>query len=221
MIKIDPLTENCNLALEKGEHVCIGISPFNSLFSEDYIAALVKWSIHNFKDFHLFIPDEPTFHTLEALGYEEKECRRKMKKQLNWLKNKMHKALERNNVSAKEKHILDWEKLSESKAFQQELEKAFALFDSDEDFRKECLLSSRWVLENKMDEKDIKEENLLKAVKYFLSEIPLFAATNKIIGSGTSLFCYHQSISFHERLYTNQLGISPSMGQGYGRIIFS
>lgn len=213
-----PLTENCAEALRKKEHVCFGISPFNSLFSEEYISTLVQWSQERFNNFHLFIPDEPTLYTLEALGYSAEESRRKMKKQINWLKNKMKKALERNHVISYEDHILDWEKLSANQVFNGELEKAFSLFDNNENFREECILASRWVLENKMEDKVITEKALLKAVKYFLSEIPLFAATHRIVGTQTSLFCYHQSISFHEKFYSCKLALTPSSGQGYAKL---
>jgi len=217
-MNISPLTQNCDEIYKKREHVCIGISPFNSLFSEDYIAALVKWASANFERFHLFLPDEPTFYTLEALGYSPDDCRRKMKKQLNWLKNKINHALEKNGIHSKESHLLDWEALKKNKIFQSELDKSFGLFDSNEEFRNECLLSSRWVLENKIDEKEITDERLLKAVKYFLSEIPLFAASNEITGTNSSLFCYHQAISFHQKLYQKELVLLPSPGQGYGVI---
>jgi cyclo(L-tyrosyl-L-tyrosyl) synthase len=219
MINVTPLTESCYDISRKKEHACIGISPFNSLFTEDYISSLIKWSLENFENFHLFIPDEPTFYTLEALGYDANDCRRKMKKQLNWLKNKIDKALEANDVRSKESHVLNWETLSSNPIFKRELDKSFGLFDSNEQFRKECILSSRWVLQNKIEEKDITDTKLLKAVKYFLSEIPLFAATNDIVGTKTSLFCYHQSIAFHEKLYRNELCLKPSPGQGYGKIV--
>jgi cyclo(L-tyrosyl-L-tyrosyl) synthase len=217
-LTITPLTENCIASFEAREHICIGISPFNSLFSEQYIGSLVKWSLEHFKSFHLFIPDEPTFYTLQALGYSELECRRKMKKQLNWLRNKLNKALEANGVNKTAQHILDWEILSKNKIFREQLDEVYALFDADQAFRDECVRASRWVLQNKMDEKDITDKILLKAVKYFLSEIPLFAATNEIVGTRTSLFCYHQSIAFHEALYQGKLTLRSATGQGYGKI---
>lgn len=216
-MQISPLSKHCINAFEKKEHICFGISPFNSLFSQDYLEGQIDWALANFKSFHFFLPDEPTIHTLEALGYSEDDARRKMRKQINWLKNKMQKALESKKLNP-EAYILDWKALKENKSFVRELDNVFQLFDSNEEFRSICLESSRWVLQNKMEEGQITEECLLKAVKYFLSEIPIFAATNKIVGTETSLFCYHQSIDFHEKLYLNQLAYRPLPGQGYGRI---
>ena len=219
IVTVSPLTANCRTPYSKGEHVCIGISPFNSLFSEDYIGDLIKWAKENFQTFHLFLPDEPTFYTLEALGYEPSECRKKMKKQLNWLRNKINKALAANGLdSSKDIYLLDWNFLSANKTFNDELDKVYQLFDACPEFRSLCLEASRWVLQSRGDETLITEQSLLIAVKYFLSEIPLFSSTNKIVGKETSLFCYHQSIKFHEKLYEKALRYKPHSGQGYGVI---
>lgn len=216
-MQISPLSKYCVDAFEKKEHICFGISPFNSLFSQEYLESLIDWAQAHFKSFHFFLPDEPTLHTLEALGYSIEDAKRKMKKQINWLKNKMQKALEAKNLNPKD-HILDWKTLETNKSFKNELDSVYQLFDTDSEFRNICIESSRWVLQNKMEEDKITEECLLKAVKYFLAEIPIFAATNKIVGTETSLFCYHQSINFHEKLYLNELPYRPLPGQGYGRI---
>ncbi|MBY0517528.1 MAG: tRNA-dependent cyclodipeptide synthase [Bacteriovoracaceae bacterium] len=216
-MQISPLGQSCVNAFEKKEHLCFGVSPFNSLFSQDYLEKLIDWSLENFRSFHFFLPDEPTIYTLEAMGYTTEEARRKMKKQINWLRNKMHKALESKKLTPKN-HILDHATLTANDFFRKELTHVSQLFDTNENFRNICLESSRWVLMNKIDENMINEVSLLKAVKYFLFEIPMFAATNKIVGTETSLFCYHQSISFHEKLYSNNLCYKPEIGQGYATI---
>lgn len=218
-IQISPLTSTCKIPFEAREHICFGISPFNSLFTEEYIASLITWGLHNFKNVSLFLPDEPTFYTLEALGYAEDECRRKMKKQLNWLKNKINKALAINGLCPNRDIILlDWTALTSHQTFNSQLEEVYELFDSDQEFRNSCLEASRWVLQNKLSESEMTERALLKAVKYFLAEIPLFSSTNRIVGSKTSLFCYHQSTNFHRRLYNRELKLIPSLGHGYGII---
>lgn len=218
-IQVQPLSEQCSLPLERKDHVCMGISPFNSLFSEAYIQSLILWADKNFKSFHLFVPDEPAVYTLEALGYSQEESKKKLKKQINWLNNKLDKALSAAGIfSGKENYILNWSTLTSLPEFQEELHQVYEFFDSDEDFRRECLKSSEWVLRGKIE--NITEGAVLKAVKYFLAEIPLFGAANKIVQKPTSLFCYHQSISFHEMLYTQKLAYQPAFGQGYGVISY-
>ena len=217
MINISPLTTSCAKSFQNKEHICFGISPFNSLFTQEYLESLVAYGSLNFKSFHFFLPDEPTIYTLEAMGYGSDEARKKMKKQINWLRNKIQKALETRHL-ALETHLLDWKYLISKESFRQELDEVYGLFDSNEEFRKSCLESSRWVLKNKIEETLITDKTLFLAVKYFLSEIPLFACTNKIVGTDSSLFCYHQAIIFHDQLYANHLAYKSSSGQGYGII---
>jgi len=219
-MEIRPLTPNCSIPFSSREHICFGISPYNSLFSEEYISALIGMGLNQFKSVSLFLPDEPTFYTLEALGYTEEECRRKMKKQLNWLRNKINMAIRSHGLTPeKDIKVLNWETLTENKVFNQKHAEVFEHFDSDENFRNACLSASRWVLNGRMAEAEITEKALLKAVKYFLAEIPLFSDANNILGCETTLFCYHQSIDFHDKLYNSELNLKPAHGQGYGLII--
>ncbi len=109
-IDVIPLSTTCSAIYDKRQHACIGISPFNSLFSEAYIESLISWCLKSFDEFHLFIPDEPIIHTLEALGYEPSKAKKKMKKQLNWLRNKIYQSFEANEISRElaDNYILDW-----------------------------------------------------------------------------------------------------------------
>ena len=217
---ITPLTDQCSSILKTKDHICIGISPYNSLFSEEYISQLVAWSKENFKDFHLFLPDEPTMYTLRSLGYSEEKSKKKLKKQISWLKNKIKKALLINGVESQDHgdYVLDWQTLISNPLFKSELDKVFRLYHSNAKFKQNCLEASKWVLLNKVSENDFTQECLETAVNYFLCELPLFAATSKIAGKKSSIFCYHQSIDFHQKFYERKLSYLPHQQQGYGVI---
>ncbi len=218
-IMIQPLTDSCDKIHLRKEHICLGISPFNSLFSEEYLVELVRHCVLSFKTFHIFLPDEPTIFTLQALGYSEDESRKKMRKQINWLRNKISKALSANDVNPEANLILDWSQLSKNKIYLNELGKVRCLFDQDSQFRAVCMEGSRWVLQNKLPESEVTETKLLTAAHYLMAELPLFAKTNEILGIESSLFCYHQSIELLEMLYSHRLSYLPSAGQGFGKII--
>lgn len=219
---ITPLTDQCENIYKEKEHVCIGISPYNSLFSEEYISQLISWCMENFEDFHLFLPDEPTMYTLKSLGYSDEKCKKKLKKQINWLKNKIKKALLQNGIEL-EKHseyLLDWQRLVKNPVFKSELDNVYLLYKSNDEFKENCLQASKWVLLNKVCEDDLTSSCLETAVNYFLCELPLFAATSRIVGKKSSIFCYHQSIDFHKKLYDRKMSYVPHDKQGYGVINF-
>ncbi len=212
------MTANCGRNFDFGSHACFGISPFNSYFSENRIRELAHWGRANFKSMHFFVPDIPAIYTLEAQGYPRDKAEWKARRQSQYLKNKIRKALlstDFSNTEASEM-ILDWERLSATPRYLALHEQAKNLFESDPDFQSACLQASRWVMTQKVsDDELLTDEALRLAVKYFLAEIPLFADTASIVNESSSVFCYHQRVDFLERFYDRQMGLVPSPSQGF------
>lgn len=112
--------------------------------------------------------------------------------------------------------IVDWKRLTSTEAYQISFQSISNLFESDPVFRNDCLEASRWVMENKVpDSSDLTEDVLLHAVKYFLTELPLFADTAGILNQKSSVFCYHQKVDFLEKLFNESLTFRPSLRQGF------
>ncbi len=167
---------------------------------------------------HFFVPDVPAVYTLEAQGYPREKAEWEARRQGQYLKNKIRRALESLSLDQDEasEMILDWEKLSSNPRYMALYEQMNQRFESDLAFRAECLDASRWVLSQKTsDTSELTEEALLIAVKYFLAELPLFADTAHIVASPSSVFCYHQRVDFLERFYKRQLTYKPSTNQAF------
>lgn len=58
------------------------------------------------------------------------------------------------------------------------------------------------------------------SVRYLLSEIPLFIDTAGIVGSRSSVFCYHRSYEFYERFFNNEFMIGPAKNQAFLVVTF-
>lgn len=212
------LTGNCAKNFDRREHCCFGISPFNSYFSEDRIRELARWGMQEFRTLHFFVPDVPSVYTLEAQGYPREKAEWKARRQSQYLKNKIHRALISLSISneAAKEMVLDWERLAANSRYRSLHDEVSQLFELDADFRAHCLEASRWVMTQKVDsEENLTEEALLLAVRYFLSEIPLFADTAGIVNQNSSVFCYHQRVGFLERFYEKKLSYSPQANQGF------
>jgi cyclo(L-tyrosyl-L-tyrosyl) synthase len=167
---------------------------------------------------HFFVPDIPAIYTLEAQGYTREKAEWKARRQSQYLKNKIRKALvsaDFTNADASEM-ILDWERLSATPKYISLHEKANHLFETDPGFQDACLQASRWVMTQKVSENEVLSDQALRlAVKYFLAEIPLFADTASVVNQASSVFCYHQRVGFLERFYDRQLALLPSGQQGF------
>jgi cyclo(L-tyrosyl-L-tyrosyl) synthase len=217
-MRSQPLSESCQAIFEKRDHCCFGISPFNSYFSEEKITELARWGLREFKSMHFFVPDIPAVYTLEAQGYSREKAEWKARRQAQYLKNKIRRSL--SNLSISDNHanemIVDWERLSPNATYTALLDEVTELFEVDEKFQRECLEASLWVMNQKVDDTNaLTDDKLRLAVKYFLTEIPLFAATAKILEVPTSVFCYHQRVGFLERFYQGSLSYKPQVSQGF------
>lgn len=216
-----PITDHCHSQLKTKNHVCFGISPFNSYFSEARIAQLAKWGKSEFKSMHFFIPDIPAIYTLEALGYDSEKATWKARRQSQYLYNKTVKALISVGIEATkiESMILTWKVLRENLNFQNLHAQVQNHFETNLEFRNACLAASAWVLEGKLPYGSvITEEQSKHAVKYLLSEIPLFLYTPCIVDVESSVFCYHQCIPFIENLMRGSFSCQKNSGQGFAVI---
>jgi cyclo(L-tyrosyl-L-tyrosyl) synthase len=215
---VRPLTDNSRRLLEKRRHVLIGVSPFNSYFSEATLQELAAWGRENFEAMHLFIPDFPTTYTLLALGYSSKDANWKARRQARYVINKTQRALEAAGFSRENAadNVLTWEKVAANARYQALLKEASEVYESDPAFRKDCQDVAWWVLEKRVGTATARTDvNLELAAKYLLSEMPLLVDTPGILEKESSLFAYHQCPALLDRLYRGQYCLRPSDDQGF------
>lgn len=214
--EIEPLSADCVKVLERADHVCVGVSPFNSYFSGERLASLARWAAGTFSDFHFFVPDDITAHTFEALGYSAGRARQKAHRQSRYTHNKIRSALVAAGVPDPREHVLSMVRLTANPRYQELYDQVAALFAGSGAFRDACLEATRWVLEPKLPEGcAAAPEQLRVGVRYFLAELPLFAGSGYIVGAPHSLFAYHQRVRFLERFFGRELEWAPRAGQGF------
>lgn len=202
--------------LPEADHVCLGVSPFNSYFTADRLVALVSWAHRCFDEFHVFMPDEPAAHTLEALGYPTDRARHKARRQGNYVRNKIYRALSDVGVPDPESRVLDSAALRANEAYQDMHAAVKTLFHADNDFQAACLDATHWVLDRRLADGAVPTTAQLQcAVRYFLAEMPLFQATTRIVDRPNSAFVYHQRVGFLDRFYRHELALRPDNGQSF------
>ncbi|MGD1804842.1 tRNA-dependent cyclodipeptide synthase [Dapis sp. BLCC M126] len=211
--KVYPITSNCQLLYERGKHAVLGISPFNSFFSEKNIAILSKWAMNNFKSFNLFIPDEPYVYTLMALGYDEVKATKKAKKQANYLRTKCLKVLIGLELSRNEAEevILNFRYLNKNINYLSALKFYEDKYANDSEFRINCLETSKQVVETQTY---ISDYRLEIAVKYLLAELPLFFNSASVLEKKEAVFCYRNCSLFIQTVFERKDCIVPN-NQGY------
>ncbi|GHT98796.1 hypothetical protein FACS1894126_4600 [Alphaproteobacteria bacterium] len=197
------------------EHALIGISPFNGYYTEERMEKLFFWALNSFQNISIFIPDEISKYTLQAVGYSEDKAIKKTKRQDNYLKHKAIRALIANKLSEAESEnkIVCLSELVASDAYQKFYNNYLELYKNDEPFKKGCLMTSKWVLENKDLFENISDESVNIAVQYFLAELPLYLNTPEILGVSSSLFVYKDPpADFLKEIYEDNKLVSPQQG---------
>jgi cyclo(L-tyrosyl-L-tyrosyl) synthase len=216
-----PVTPVCAGLFNAREHAVIGISPFNSYFSEERIGALICWAKENFSAFHIYVPDGPSQFTLEALGYPEEKARKKASRQARWLFNKIRRGLDVAGYGEDtfDEFVLCSKALDENKTYQRILEDVELLFEGDLHFRSGCIETSKWVLNGQAGAlEEITPDMVECAVRYFKAELPLFMDSAALVGTASSVFVYQQCPSFLERLLLERRGDIISAKQGFVKV---
>jgi len=213
---VEPLSDGCAAVVERGEHACFGISPFNSYFSTERIRDLAAWGLARFERVDFFVPDAPSAFTFEALGYEPEKAAWKARRQGQYTRNRISTALGSLGVAEDGARVLGWAELVGNAAFGRLHEDGLRRYAEDAQFRDACREASGWVLAGKLPAGQRPDaEQVEQAVRYFLAELPLFLDTPSIVDAGISVFCYHQPPDVLRRLYAGELGRRPAAGQGF------
>ncbi|MET7714468.1 tRNA-dependent cyclodipeptide synthase [Streptomyces sp. NPDC005407] len=213
---MSPLSGRCAAVVERAEHACFGISPFNSYFSAARIRALAAWGLGRFDRVDFFVPDAPSAFTFEAMGYAPQKAAWKARRQGQYTRNKIAGALGSLGVADADKRVLGWAELEGNAAFGALHAMGLRRYDEDAGFRDACHEATGWVLAGKLPAGQVPDDQQIeRAVRYFLAELPLFIDTASVVGAGASVFCYHQPPDVLRRLYAGELGWQPAAGQGF------
>ena len=199
--------------IQSNEHALIGVSPFNSYFSQDNIEQIIAWTVKRFKNIHIFIPDEIYTYTFQALGYPMSRARRKTKKQDNYLINKVVKALAKYGLSNSdiEKKIVLLSHLKKQRNYAELYSYCLELYENNQYFRDGCIATSQWILAGKGIVSNVIDDNITDiAVQYFLAELPLFLDTPRLLNVPSSSFIYKDIPEFLKNIFAERIFVASN-----------
>ena len=193
----EPLTDRCKQILAIGDHAIIGVSPFNSYFTEPTIARIIEWCQAHFSRFDLYLPDKPNEYTLLALGYSASKARRKARRQANYMRNRIIAALTIAGLppSPPKERIVDHGALDHNQDYQAAYAATKDLFALDRSFRNGIVQASSEAIARKADHQgcdaSLSAESIRISSEYLLAELPIMTADDRMLDRKYSAFCYH------------------------------
>ncbi|MGH8112956.1 MAG: tRNA-dependent cyclodipeptide synthase [Rhodanobacteraceae bacterium] len=197
-------------------YVTLGISPFNSYYSEAHLTGLLSWSASRFDHICAFLPDIPTVWTLEAGGYSSHDASRKTKRQIRYLTNKIARAASDAKVPDQAITILPWSTMSNMDKYQELHQRCEVAFKADVAFRKACLETTDEVLIHRRRDGYVPDgADRGKAVDYLMAELPLILFGSTLMNTPTSTFVYHKPPELFERMFAGEFTILPAIGQHF------
>lgn len=180
----------------------IGISLNNSYFSSENIEKIISWcDQHEWAVTNaIMIPDEPTLHTMLAMGRYEPPARQLVTKKANAIENKCRKVKTKNKFS-----IFRWSNVKDTIPYKICLDLMQSIFKHDTRFKKDCLNVTKEVLLNKKINPT--EEQLSRGVQFLLEELAFIYGSKSIIGAGSTCYVYHNKFNVLYNLLSGQYNI--------------
>ncbi|MFP7175508.1 tRNA-dependent cyclodipeptide synthase [Priestia filamentosa] len=212
------LSKNCENIFNRRKHLLIGISPFNSRFSEEYIYRLIEWGTQEFKDVSVLLAGNEAANLLEALGTPRIKAERKVRKEVNRNRRFAERALAANGGNPESICTFsDFDTQPIYSEMRREIENAFL---NQPNFRNACLEMSHAAILGRasgtnMDISSISDEMLNTAVQYVLAELPFFIGAPDILGIEETVLAYHKPWKLGEQIKAEQFSIKMQKNQGY------
>lgn len=207
------ISTRCANIAETSDHGLIAVSLFNGYYSKARLSDLISWATTRFSQFHVPIYDAPHAYTLAASGVSPRKAVQKAREEGRKLNRRISSLSNSLPCKIRPPAILSWDALSTNTRYLElmiEVERAFCL---DRRFRNDCFAMTDQVKSVATEPTARQEADRIVSVRYLLSEMPLLMDTAAIVGSKSSVFCYHRSYDFYERFFNNEYTIGPADNQ--------
>ena len=172
------------------EVLAFDISLYNSYFTEDRMARLLKKVSGPNRKIYLAIVDLPVAHNLRAIGKDDVYIKNKIRQHGNNMVNRCKRAIEASGVEAV---IVNWGDITSSSVYGNGVERFRGLYDRDAKFRLEARKMTSEVLFNKL-RVSVNEQQIDVAVSFVLEELAFFWWGDEILGEESFTNVYHSEM---------------------------
>lgn len=193
-------------------YALIGISPFNTKFTLEYLEFILKWAQRNYYHFDFIHPRECSQYLLTSTGTKLSLAKKKSRNEFNRIDN----ILSEFNVT-----LNSFDNFINEDKYLHLYEEGVKFFKNNSFFSNLCRMESKKAMLSRIKAKDssileedinIEQQDIDVAVEYILKEIPFLIDPVYIMYDDSYEFdsvdvCYHKNWSIFDYLYNQQSSI--------------
>lgn len=213
-------SSQCSSVIDRKEHLLIGISPFNSRFSPNYVESLLNWGLKTFSQVDILLPDENSAAALlTATGDSPNKAARKARKELNRHRRALERIFSRIGERSSRTRVIDFSDYFHHKKYTAIKTIAQETFQTCEKFRAACLNMSLQAIRGRTKVIGSQSEDLeacKAAVSYIFAELPFYLCTAELLEANTSVLAYHRKWPIGDALMAGEFPFSVDPRQGHG-----
>lgn len=215
-----PATQNCRDIFDRGSHLLVGVSPFNSRFSDDYVARLIGWVKNRSARFDVLLAGDEAALLLEALGTPPGQARRKARRAVARNRRSVDAALAAHGLGHLARRVHTFSDFQDAPAYRRLESHVRKAFLTHQEFRGACLEMSEQAVHGRLrtvysSTAKVSADSATLAAGYVLAELPFFLNTAAILGLSESLLVYHRKWGLGDRIFARELPVAISDRQGY------
>ncbi|GAB2679171.1 tRNA-dependent cyclodipeptide synthase [Saccharopolyspora gloriosae] len=215
---VEPFTDACRAIWEQRQHALFGVSPGNSYFQVALLTDLLGWLCEEFARGDVVVPDSALEHTYRALGYSPQRAATKARGETNVLRNRVRRAWENCGGPREGDGLHRMSELASHGTYRRTLAECEEALAADENLRETCALASRKVLTARGFDGPLTEDQINRAMRYLIGELPFFLASAEMFNVTSSLNFYHQRLLLADLIFSGKAALSPSSRQAYAVI---
>lgn len=215
-------SQRCEEIIATGRHILIGISPFNSRFSEPYISAVMSWAADRFEQIDILLPCETeASRLLTATGNTPekalKKTRREIRRHMRYLE-PLQQAFGERGFDVRVVQFSDYAADNSYCALYQQVLDAYR---SSADFADTCRDMARQAIMGRLRgigaaTDRISDAEIDLALPYIFAEMPFYLDGAGLLGKDQSVLVYHRPWPIGTGLFSGAFPIRVAPRQGYG-----
>ncbi|WP_246843277.1 tRNA-dependent cyclodipeptide synthase [Allokutzneria sp. NRRL B-24872] len=216
---VRPYTERCADLLSTGEHALLGISSFNSYYTDERVDQLLSWAFCEFSRVNVLLPGAEASWIPSMRGADPGRAKKRARQEVARLRRRVQRTLEDLGVDDPDAVTFTWTEVADNAHYDRLLEQAWAGYQDNEEFREACEAISTRVLQTNFGSANPDPWTRESLIGYLFAELPFLVDTPRILGVPNSVFCYHRESPLVELL--SRSSFSPRISPDQGHVVVS